>query len=143
MKRTPLKRKTPLRATKPSRLSYTRKTTEQKQRRAIRYEANGELAFPRPMRYVDEPYLEWIRVQTCILKGRAGHSCYGPIAPCHVKTRGSGGGDEQVFPGCATAHAEQEGKTRQFEAKWQISLKERAAWYRAKYERTASQASPH
>lgn len=92
------------------------------------------------MRYIDEPYLAWIRLQPCILKGRAGHHCYGPIAACHVKTRGAGGGDEQVFPGCVIAHAAQEGKTKQFEATWAISLKESAAWYRAKYERMTSKA---
>jgi hypothetical protein len=93
---------------------------------------------PRPMRYVDESYLAWIRTLPCILKGR--HECWGSTQACHVKTRGSGGGDEQVFPGCATAHAEQEGRTAAFESTWNINLNEKAAWYRATYEKSRSPA---
>jgi hypothetical protein len=114
---------------------YRQKTEEQKRRRDERFEANGALSLKRPMRYIDEMYLEWIRLQPCILSGKAGHHCYGPIAACHVKTRGSGGGDDQVFPGCVIAHDGQEGKKKHFEMTWKIDLKEMAGWYRAKYER--------
>jgi hypothetical protein len=107
-------------------------------KRDERYEANRELALPRPMRFVDERYLAWIRRQSCVLKGKPGHHCWGQIQACHIKTRGSGGGDDQVFPGCALAHSEQEGKTAKFEAKWAVNLKEESDWLRKKYETTTT-----
>jgi hypothetical protein len=83
------------------------------------------------MRFIDEDYLAWIRLQRCVLAGR--HLCWGPIAACHIKTRGSGGGDDQVFAGCITAHAEQEGHTKEFEERWNIDLGSLAAKLRKSY----------
>lgn len=74
-----------------------------------------------------EPLRDYVRSLPCILAGlvdRNGkpHVCKGPVVCCHLKTKGSAGGDDDnVFPGCSgidSAHDQQEGKTRVFEYRW-------------------------
>lgn len=77
---------------------------------------------------VNEPLRAFVRQMDCILKGLTdgdgkAHQCWAPVACCHLKTTGSGGADENnVWPGCVRAHAEQEGRTQAFEARWGVKL---------------------
>ncbi len=75
----------------------------------------------------NEPLRVFIRLLPCILAGmvdRFGvpHVCAGQVVACHLKTKGSkGGDDDNLFPGCSGingCHAEQEGQTKEFEYKW-------------------------
>jgi hypothetical protein len=75
----------------------------------------------------NEPLRGFVRGQPCILAGvvdRYGkkHVCKGPVVCCHLKTKGSKGGDDgNTFPGCdgiEGCHAQQEGRTKQFEYRW-------------------------
>ena len=56
-------------------------------------------------------HLNWVKREfQCTLVGLtdkdAGkpHECWGPIDPDHIRTRGAGGGDEQVWPVCRGGH---------------------------------------
>jgi hypothetical protein len=54
---------------------------------------------------VDEAYREWIRSLPCQL---ARPSCFGPVQPAHVQTRGAGGLDRgNIVPLCAMHHQRQ------------------------------------
>lgn len=57
------------------------------------------------------PHLDWVVEEfDCAIKSRVCkvtrlmHFCAGPIDPDHIRTRGAGGGDEQVWPLCRCAH---------------------------------------
>lgn len=61
------------------------------------------------------PHLQWVAGHYCCIAGRVAiegpmkgqqHVCEGRIDPHHVKTRGAGGGDEQVAPLCRLAHSQ-------------------------------------
>jgi hypothetical protein len=55
----------------------------------------------------DLAYRDYVRGFPCDVRGVAGHVCVGPIDPHHVKTRGSGGGDEANLTAlCRAAHTE-------------------------------------
>lgn len=82
---------------------------------------------------VNEPLRKFVRGLPCVLTGLtdgAGivHKCRYPMGigtsyVAHLKTRGSGGGDDDnVFPACWWAHWKQEGNTKRFEAEWGIKL---------------------
>ena len=90
MKRTPIRRKTPLKRT-----GYIRRKTtpEAKAKRAAKYERDfGDLA-------------EHVRGLPCAACG-----ALGPSDPAHVKSRGAGGrawldnGDSNLLPFCRTCH---------------------------------------
>lgn len=57
------------------------------------------------------PHLDWVVEEfDCAIKGKVDkktgmvHVCCGPVDPDHIRTRGAGGGDEQVWPLCRGAH---------------------------------------
>ena len=84
MKRTPLKRKTALKARGKSRFP---------KRRAPKYVA-------------------WIRKQSCSMLGKIVnnyyHVCLGPVEAAHLKSRGAGGGDrENCLSLCSFSHGTQ------------------------------------
>lgn len=64
-------------------------------------------------------HLQYVRGYECVFEGLVGktptgkdtepHECMGKIAAHHVKSRGAGGGDEQVVPLCTLAHSQQHG----------------------------------
>lgn len=52
-------------------------------------------------------HLQWVRGANCIAYNRdAKFPCQGNIEAHHVKTRGAGGGDEQVVPICQFHHTQ-------------------------------------
>lgn len=66
-----------------------------------------------PDRIICRGHIQWVKGFECLIAGRVAvdgptkgqrHECWGPIDPHHVKTRGAGGGDEQVVPLCRRAH---------------------------------------
>jgi hypothetical protein len=73
----------------------------------------------KPVRLVDEPYLDHIRAMRCLVHGRG---CSGRVDPAHLKTRGSGGSDYTAVPLCRLHHTEQEGRTAAFNAKYGVDL---------------------
>lgn len=76
----------------------------------------------------DYDYQSWIRQKPCIICGTT------PVDGAHVKTKGSGGDDVgNMVPLCRTHHMEQEGRTREFEKRHQISLSLLARGFANKY----------
>lgn len=73
---------------------------------------------------------EFIRNQRCVVADRAypmprGTRCDGAVVPAHLVCRGMGGcnGDRfSLFPACEKHHAEQEGKTDEFQARYGLDL---------------------
>ena len=56
------------------------------------------MTFPKPIREVDERFLDFIREQPCCL-------CYRwPTDPHHLDSRGSGGSDYSAVPLCRVCH---------------------------------------
>jgi hypothetical protein len=96
VKRTPLERSTPL--ARPGRLPrHTRMAAKNAKR--------GGHRFPKG---VDEGFREYVRGLPCVARGpwwsEMGR-CDGPVAACHVKTRGAGGQDAgNLFPACSLHH---------------------------------------
>lgn len=87
------------------------------------------MKFPKPTRVTDEAYKQWIREQPCIVCGSPP-----PSDPHHVKSRGAGGGDDQMVPTCRICHTT--GGTigwKTFEAKYGVNLRSEALklreWY--------------
>ena len=70
-------------------------------------------------------YAAWVREQYCLLGAFPGHTCVGIVQACHVKSRGSGGGDNSnLLALCAGAHHQQHSLgTTTFARKWGIDLK--------------------
>ena len=56
----------------------------------------------------DEPYRKYVRGLPCLVAQKLGHrrKCIARVQPHHVKTRGSGGSDQQLVPLCAGHHDE-------------------------------------
>ena len=86
-------------------------------------------------RYVNKKHLDWVHEECgCIICGRKarGH---------HIRTKGAGGGDEQVVPLCSAPdylvnhHDEAQGKKKAFEKKYGCDL---ISWAYATW-----MASPH
>lgn len=134
MKRTPLRRKTPLRA--PSRPMKRAGRIKRK----TRLQAKGGARF-KGLR--DKEYREWIRGQRCIVVNYAQlwpegipRYCY-LVEPDHVKTRGAGGGDRgNLVPCCAIHHRERHTiGIRSFEEKYGFKLAAIAAELAQRYER--------
>lgn len=81
--------------------------------RKQRTKIKAKRAKPRRVRTVIKcrAHLTWVVKEfDCSIKGRVckktgePHECYGPIDPDHIKTRGAGGDDTQVWPLCRAAH---------------------------------------
>lgn len=70
---------------------------------------------------VEEGFREFVRQQPCVLAGR--HQCWLPVQACHVIPKARGVPDAaNLFPGCMLAHSAQEGKTEEFEQKYDLDL---------------------
>lgn len=78
-------------------------------------------------------HLQFVRGCECSVKDKpfAAHDpCWGPIEAHHVRTRGAGGGDEQVVPLCRGHHAQLDTpgwSSKRFEQVYNIDLTETAA----------------
>jgi len=96
----------------------------------------------------DEEFREWIRMQPCILKWGYRHLCKYRVRKhpeewdtvqkvsvvAHIRPWGVSGEDHNnIVPMCLTAHAEQEGKNKEFEKKWNVDLKALARQYYSEY----------
>lgn len=71
----------------------------------------------------------WIRLQPCVVATHAHPTlripCMGSVGAAHLVCRGMGGcnGDRfSLFPACELHHAEQEGKTAEFQALYELDL---------------------
>lgn len=128
----PLKRKTPLkRSTKPI---PARKKDPSKRRFAKRRNPD---------------FVAWAKERGCFLALHPMHrycQFYDDRLQyefMHIKTRGSGGDDAgNGIVGCPGIHDEQEGRTKAFEAKYQVNLREIAAALWAQYESTTKGVTP-
>ena len=107
----------------------------------------------RPRMGVKEPtvikcpgHLAWVRKRfDCAVAARIPERpCWGGIEAHHVRTRGAGGGDEQVVPLCRGHHAQLDSpawSSTRFEQVYKINMADMAAdlWrvspHRIKYER--------
>lgn len=90
-------------------------------------------AVPKPERVWDPAFIAWIREQPCILAGVPGHRCVGSSDPCHFPSRGAGGDDRSVYPGCRAAHDEEHRGAETFQAKYGINLPAICAAHRLRY----------
>ena len=78
----------------------------------------GGSRFPK---MVDEDFRSFVRQEPCVI--RRHHICWLPVAACHVIPKSRGVPDRSnLYPGCVLAHAEQEGKTKAFEEKYNLDL---------------------
>lgn len=80
-------------------------------------------------RVVNRAYLNWIARQSCSVCYSSGeyHEDVGEwlCNPCHIKSRGAGGDDTQVFPACQKHHNEQHKLGMMaFETKYRVNLSE-------------------
>jgi hypothetical protein len=57
---------------------------------------------PKPVRIRDKVYLGFIRRLPCVLAQLS--KCQGPVEAMHVISKGAGGGDHLVAPGCVGHH---------------------------------------
>ena len=71
-----------------------------------------------------ESHLQWVRGHECVIIDQ--HECWGRVRAHHVKSKGAGGGDEQVVPMCDGAHDEVHNGKQTFEEKYSVDLKETA-----------------
>lgn len=115
-----------------------------------RSRVNPRNAARKTKRY-DDHYGEragWLRSLPCLIRGKAGHQCWGKIEAAHVVARGSGWKGpllRKQVPACTGAHREMgerpgpgryEGSERQaFEQKYDVDCMERAEWYAAEADR--------
>jgi len=103
--------------------------------RKTRLKAKGGSRFPKS---VNRKYRAWIRTQSCVLYPVAwcgGYEGRSRIEPAHVKPFASSGRDAgTICPLCPKHHDEQEGKTREFEARYGVNLTDLAAQYWARYQ---------
>lgn len=82
------------------------------------------------------PYHRYVKTLPCILAGRSGHTCWGPVTGHHVKTVGAGGLDERnEVPCCVMAHREIHAGARGFEREWGIDLVREATRMHERWER--------
>ena len=85
-----------------------------------------------PERVISPGHLQWVRGFPCTVAAIFGpNACNGRVQSHHVKTRGAGGGDDQVVPLCVLHHAQLDSpgwSSRRFEAVYGIDMKRIAAW---------------
>lgn len=87
---------------------------------------------PRTDRVRCPGHLQWVRGHECAVAGLADafNRCVGRIETHHVKTRGAGGGDDQVIPLCTRHHGQLDSpgwSARRFEEYFGIDMKKIAA----------------
>ena len=73
-------------------------------------------------------HLKWVRGHECIAHFRVSFQCpcWGRMEAHHVRTRGAGGGDEQVVPLCQGHHAQLDSpgwSSKQFEAFYKVDMR--------------------
>lgn len=68
------------------------------------------------------PFAAWIRSQPCVV----GRDCYGPVAACHLRSRGAGGKAAcNLFPACTAHHTYQHNAgLNAFERRYGLDLTE-------------------
>lgn len=94
---------------------------------------------PKPVRIRDKVYLGYIRLLPCVLNGIS--KCEGKVEAMHVISKGAGGGDHLVAPGCA-GHHRVFGKSvhrmgaKSFDRYYGICLADLARLIRQEYEET-------
>ncbi len=72
--------------------------------------------FDKPLRYINHPYLDYIRTTPCVVCGQ-------PAEPHHLVTRARGGSDLETVPLCRVHHSEIHTVGRkQLEKKYHINL---------------------
>ncbi len=77
---------------------------------------SGALAFPKPKRQQDSAYLDWIRLQPCLIDRAAAQAH-------HTVPVGAGGSDYRTLPFCPRHHAELHRiGPRTFEVRYRIDL---------------------
>ena len=86
------------------------------------------IGFPKPKRYENEEYLEFIRglpccVPRCECKNRTG-SNKGRVDPHHCKSKGSGGSDLTSIPLHDEHHTEAHWSQVKFQEKYGVDFKE-------------------
>lgn len=90
---------------------------------------------PRRGRLIDVDFVRWMHSHPCLIEGKAGHECSGPITFHHVREYGSPLNDRRGLALCAAAHLHDFGPDsiehgkRQFEAKFGINIKLEIAKY--------------
>ncbi len=127
MKRTPIRRKTPLKG--GGRLRQRRR-------------ARGRPSTRTPEARRSEGHLAWIRKQPCCLRGLwprgdenlGVHKCKGDVIAAHIRieTRGGTGlkpNDGYTLPMCQAAHADEHRGPRTFAKRWGFDPKARAISY--------------
>lgn len=105
------------------------------QRKAGRIKRRGRSRFPKLR---DPKLIKFVLTGPCLVRFMASNrtDCSGYIEPAHIKTRGAAGPDrDNVLPLCHKHHAEQEGRTKKFEAKYKLNLRELAVYVTAQYEK--------
>lgn len=120
-------RKTPLRpGTKPLARTSALRSGPTRLARGQPLKAKGGSRFPKRR---DAAYCRWIRTLACLVDTlpclpTGELACFGVVQPAHVtKTRGAGAYDRgEVVPPCVKHHAEQEGRTARFNAKYNVNL---------------------
>ena len=114
MKRSPLQRKTRLKARNPKR----------RQALFVRH-------------FHSTGYVTFVHQQDCVVQGRrAGEACWGPIQAAHTHSRGAGGTYEDVVPICAKHHATQhQVGIASFARYFAVDLKAAAAQTWAQYQK--------
>lgn len=137
VRRTPLKRKAPLRAKRLARVTPRpyRKPTGKLQ--AGLEVAHVGAATAKPVRETDEVYRAYIRTLPCVA-----HGCPPPSDPHHVRTRGAGGHDRgNLIPLCRFAHDEVDslGDTL-WAAKYGFRMIDKAVEIDARYEASHARA---
>ena len=85
-------------------------------------------------------HLRYVRGFECVAGPLGKYGCQGRIEAHHVRTRGAGGGDEQVVPLCSLHHAQLDSpgwSSKKFEAVYAIDMKAIAErlWFRSPHRR--------
>ncbi len=96
----------------------------------------------------DAAFRAWVREQPCLLRGRVDregvpHQCVGTADPAHVVTYGHSRRDvRNIVPLCRLAHLEQEGRTREFEVRYDLDLRAIADEVFSQYDRDRARQLP-
>lgn len=144
MKKTELRRKTPLKPAGWLRRKVARITGVKKRQPTSKIglllfcDVRGINPKQKKSQFVYGPYHKWIKKHPCILANDPRHKCQGRIEGHHVKHVGNGGEDyANEVPACTGAHTGSKsvhvmGK-RTFEKYWGVDLQRTANEYAAKY----------
>lgn len=86
-------------------------------------------AIPKPQRVKDEDYKAYVKSHNCLLLGKYGHVCSGPVEPHHVTPKmqgkvGSKPSDDRCLPFCEALHRQYHylGSIEAFEQRYPVIL---------------------